>query len=504
MKLKLELRAGTKDILIAHEVIEKDCYRLKSWRLTEPKVIVDVGCQVGCFSALACSLFPDCRVLSFEMLKENFLMAQDNLKVFKNNECINVAVGGKNPIVGSFYNHNNTGGHKVVFEGADSYIGEKRIDCGYQLSNGDIKMVNFQQIFENYNLEEIDFLKLDCEGSEHEILLHLFETGLINKVKNIALEMHGRDQQECFYILSELKKIYKSVDITGPQGNLVFCQDLFSERKPINFYNLTWENSRSTLPRSDYACFVSSREGFPVNKIRGKEYLQKYNFLGKELTVTPEIIYRKIPEFEKFKDKKILVIGAGPTTNWYDWNPNEYDYIFSCNHFFLNEKIKKIKVDLAIVNNEVDLKGEEFLNYIQDNDTILAFDDYDADINHVIELKKTVKNKIFQCVMRHQPKTGVAPKLVVLATLLGAKQVDYVGIDGPPKGTNSHDWTKEGSMEDDSHSFQKNKTWNVPYPRELFLRQYECFKVYLEQEIGIGVTYNNLGAGHEQNILSKI
>ena len=122
----------------------------------------------------------------------------------------------------------------------------------------------------------------------------------------------------------------------------------------INYYDLTWENcfpgapNGHVLPRWDYACFISSRENFPTNKIRGVDYLQKYNFLGKELIATPEIIYRKIPEFEKFKNSKILVIGAGPTTNWYNWNPDEYDYIFYCNHFFLNEKIKKGLIRLII------------------------------------------------------------------------------------------------------------------------------------------------------------
>jgi len=277
----------------------------------------------------------------------------------------------------------------------------------------------------------------------------------------------------------------------------------------INYYDLTWENcfpgapNGHVLPRWDYACFISSRENFPTNKIRGVDYLQKYNFLGKELIATPEIIYRKIPEFEKFKNSKILVIGAGPTTNWYNWNPDEYDYIFSCNHFFLNEKIKRIKVDLAFVNNEVSLAGKEFLNYIQKNNTILCFEDHTLPTEGVVKLRETVENDIFQCVIRIQGKFGFAPKLVVLATLLGASQVDYVGIDGPPKNTDSHDWEKKNKMEDSSHSFEKDKTWNVPYSYELFVKQYKCFKIYLD-EIGKGVIYNNLGAGHEQNIISKI
>ena len=121
--------------------------------------------------------------------------------------------------------------------------------------------------------------------------------------------------------------------------------------------------------------------------------LQKYNFLGKELTVTPEIIYRNTPELEKFKNKKILVIGGGPTTNWYNWDPDKYDFVFSCNHFFLNEKINKIKIDLAMITNEVDLAGEKFLEYIKTNNTTLVFEDYNSNINNIVRLNEQI-NKL--------------------------------------------------------------------------------------------------------------
>ena len=55
------------------------------------------------------------------------------------------------------------------------------------------------------------------------------------------------------------------------------------------------------------------------------------------------IVYNHLDEFEKFKDSKILVVGAGPSTNEVKWYNLEYDYIFSCNHFFLNEKIRNTK-----------------------------------------------------------------------------------------------------------------------------------------------------------------
>ena len=59
---------------------------------------------------------------------------------------------------------------------------------------------------------------MDCEGSEYEIIPHLVETGLIKKIDNISLELHGRDQKEYFDTVAYLFKIFKDVNIS-PMGN---------------------------------------------------------------------------------------------------------------------------------------------------------------------------------------------------------------------------------------------------------------------------------------------
>ena len=255
---------------------------------------------------------------------------------------------------------------------------------------------------------------------------------------------------------------------------------------------INWENSNSVD-----SCFISRATTFANNKTRGGNYLNRYNFLNRELIRTPEIICRDTPELKKFKNKKILVVGAGPTTNWHDWNPDDYDHIFSCNHFFLNKKLSKCKVDLILLCDEVNLLREDFLKYLNNNNTIVGFEDYNKNPNNIEELKNKIDNPIFDCVLRFQGKIGVAPKLIILAALLGAKQVDYVGVDGPP----SKDY-KAGDPS--NHSFEENKPCRDGYPYEILFRHYLCLKIYLEKLIGKDVIFNNLGAGHECNVLSKI
>tara|TARA_R100000152_G_C6772657_1_gene199660 strand:+ start:456 stop:1265 length:810 start_codon:yes stop_codon:yes gene_type:complete len=263
----------------------------------------------------------------------------------------------------------------------------------------------------------------------------------------------------------------------------------------MSFYNHTWENSHTL------SCFISSSDCFANNSTRGANYLQKYNFLEGDLIKTPEIIYRDNPQLKKFKNKKILVLGGGPTTNWYDWNPDEYDHIFSCNHFFLNEKLSKCKVDLAIICGEVDVNRRDFLEYVIKNDTLLGFEDYWPNPDNVKILNNFIKkeissNNVFDCILRFQGKIGVAPKLVNLAILLGAREVHFAGVDGHSKNY------KKGDSED--HAFQKGKKITTGYAYELIEKHYECFKKYIQTEIGKNVIIKNLGEGHEQNVYSKI
>ena len=107
-----------------------------------------------------------------------------------------------------------------------------------------------------------------------------------------------------------------------------------------------------------------------------------------------------------------------------------------------------------------------------------------------------IPNNVFDCLLRFQGKIGVAPKLINLAILLGAREVHFAGVDGHSKNY------KKGDSED--HAFQKGKKITTGYAYELIEKHYECLKKYIQTEIGKNVIVKNLGEGHEQNVYSKI
>ena len=67
-----------------------------------------------------------------------------------------------------------------------------------------VDSISLQQIFDNNNIENCNFLKLDCEGTEYEILENL-PTSYFDKIKKIVIEYHMADTHP--ELLENLKKI---------------------------------------------------------------------------------------------------------------------------------------------------------------------------------------------------------------------------------------------------------------------------------------------------------
>ena len=52
-----------------------------------------------------------------------------------------------------------------------------------------INAITLQDIFEKHRLEKIDFLKMDCEGAEYEIIMNA-PSSILNKIQKISTEIH--------------------------------------------------------------------------------------------------------------------------------------------------------------------------------------------------------------------------------------------------------------------------------------------------------------------------
>lgn len=179
--LRLEGRAGSNDYQIIGEVIDLDCYRIQSDPLPSDALVVDIGGHIGTFSVLAASLGAK-RVIAFEMDPGNFEILSRNAVGWPAIEVHHAAVVGRGRRAAGYnVTPGNTGGHHVAWTDEDGMASmpEKTATLDVLLADRGIP----------YN-ENIDMLKIDCEGCEHEILRACAQDGTLRRIQRIAGEYH--------------------------------------------------------------------------------------------------------------------------------------------------------------------------------------------------------------------------------------------------------------------------------------------------------------------------
>lgn len=177
-----------------------------------------------------------------------------------------------------------------------------------------------------------------------------------------------------------------------------------------------------------------------------------YNF-SDNLLINNEIIYQQIPAMSKYRDSHILIMGGGASLLEFDFNLDEYDYIWSMNGCYFNENIKNNGVDLIVVGCNTDIKSNEFLLFINKYSPIVAFELHckyylnNPELNFNIESANSlIANKIcFQTKWYSQLGTGV--REFILACAMSPKQISFIGFDG------------RRDIKNDKHAFITGNNW---------------------------------------------
>ena len=140
------------------------------------------------------------------------------------------------------------------------------------------------------------------------------------------------------------------------------------------------------------------------------------------------VIYQHRPEFEDYKGARVLIIGGGGSTNTMDWDKLEdYDYIWSVNHFFLHPILKDKKVDLAMMMGEPDLNRKEWRDYRNKFQPLVGFEvserwegcTFDNEYRGYFCMHTFDYNILGACV-----------RMIEFACVLNVSQIDFIGLDG--------------------------------------------------------------------------
>ena len=171
------------DFVVTHEMFYRDDYNISSIQFdcSEP-VVIDVGANIGTFSLLVNCRNPRAKIFAYEPELSNYELTEENIRlngVGHNIKCFSLAVaeteGNK-----TFYISTLEYAHSLEMENIEGGDFNKKIT---------VNTTTIEQILKSNNLDRLDLLKLDIEGTEYAVLYNL-PLDLYNKIKYIALEIH--------------------------------------------------------------------------------------------------------------------------------------------------------------------------------------------------------------------------------------------------------------------------------------------------------------------------
>ena len=165
------------DLFMAVYCIADKEYFNDRFKIRDTDVVVDIGGHIGAFSLIGGQRAFAGRVLVFEPDILNYVQLLKNLAI---NNLVHVEA--RNEAVGK------EDGNRVLY--SDSLNSAKSSLSRATETGRSVKIVSLPRIFEEHKIERCNFLKMDCEGAEYEILFNT-PLSLLSRIENMVLEVHN-------------------------------------------------------------------------------------------------------------------------------------------------------------------------------------------------------------------------------------------------------------------------------------------------------------------------
>jgi FkbM family methyltransferase len=176
------------DLLVLDEVFFQKKYNVT---IVKPTVVVDIGMNVG-IAALFLARNSNVVVVGFEPFAQTYRQAMANLALNPNL---------RDRIIPNQYGVSNSSRNLRIRYSykLNRIVGVNGVPEGYHSPdeiNADISLVGASEVIESIVARYPDYevvVKMDCEGSEYDIVESLSSTGNLGKVGAMIIEWHTRD-----------------------------------------------------------------------------------------------------------------------------------------------------------------------------------------------------------------------------------------------------------------------------------------------------------------------
>lgn len=148
--------------------------------------IIDCGGNIGLTAVYFKWLYPEAKVLIFEPLPLNVEILAKNIKGLSNVTCIPHAIGKERGTLQLY------GGGRAATIHKDFIEEKKQISVA---ERDQTSVIQVEKLSDHIN-NPVDYLKLDIEGTEGEVIEDLAVSGKINSIDQLCMEYHHYSVKE--------------------------------------------------------------------------------------------------------------------------------------------------------------------------------------------------------------------------------------------------------------------------------------------------------------------
>jgi FkbM family methyltransferase len=211
-------RPGSSDLEVVYKILLKGGRKAEYWvpESAAPRVIWDIGANIGAAALYFSARFPGAEIHCFEPIRENFAVLERNVAPHASIRAHRAALGAKS---GELEIHasadpRNFGGYSFHYDGAAAVPVER------------VPMLTPQQAVAALGAPAPDFIKIDVEGAEYDILT-AFAPELLGRVRWLVGELHSK---RSFALLEYLTQWF-DIETRKTMGKSLFA---FSARNKSN------------------------------------------------------------------------------------------------------------------------------------------------------------------------------------------------------------------------------------------------------------------------------
>ena len=203
---------------IVDEVWQQEIYN-KIYSIKKGDTVIDIGANVGIFSLYAA--VKGARVYCFEPNPEIYEILLKNIQTnsFESEiKPFNMALGDIDGYIELFVPNTNDIYSESLASTDKRFIEDITRKTGRDFRKFSVLCRKLETILDDLEIDQIDFIKLDCEGAEFDII-KCSSVDAIRKVKNISLEVHGAcytEKELCQLFLEKELCIDHLIEVSEP------------------------------------------------------------------------------------------------------------------------------------------------------------------------------------------------------------------------------------------------------------------------------------------------